>query len=165
MTAGTVPPLLLLERDRELRWFERRLAALHGGDTDAATCVVIHGEAGAGKTALMQMVRSAAGNDVLWLRGACEPLLAAGALMPLIDLLDELPPSLAQAVRPGRATLEVLAGVLALLRDRARPAVLVIDDLQWADGATLDLARYISRRIATTRALLVLCWRSGLGER
>ncbi len=160
MTAGKAPPpLLLLERDRELQWFEQRLAALRRGDTDAATCVVIHGEAGAGKTTLMQAVRSAAGNDVLWLRGACEPLLAAGALMPLIDLLDELPPSLAQAVRSGRATLEVLAGMLALLRDRARPAVLVIDDVQWADGATLDLARYIGRRIAATRALLVLCWR------
>ena len=159
MTAGSAPLPLLLERDRELQWFEQRLAALRRDDTDAATCVLIHGEAGAGKTALMQAVRSAAGNDVLWLRGACEPLLAAGALMPLVDLLDELPRSLAQAVRSGRATLEVLAGMLALLRDRARPAVLVIDDVQWADGATLDLARYLGRRIAATRALLVLCWR------
>ena len=56
----------------------------------------------------------------VWLRGACEPLLAAGALMPLVDLLEQLPRSLAQAVRSGRATPEVLAGMLALLRDRAR---------------------------------------------
>ena len=79
--------------------------------------------------------------------------------MPLIDMLEQLPPSLAQAVRSGRATPDVLAGMLALLRERARPAVLVLDDLQWADGATLDLARYVGRRVAATRALLVLAWR------
>jgi len=43
-----------------------------------------------------------------------------------------------------------------MLRDRRTPAVLVIDDVQWADGATLDLLRYIGRRIECTRALLVL---------
>jgi DNA-binding CsgD family transcriptional regulator len=149
----------LLERERELRAFEQRIGALRRGDPDAGACMLVHGEAGAGKTALVQTVRRCAGDDVLWLWGACEPLLAAGALMPLVDLLDQLPPSLAQAVRSGRATPEVLAGMLALLRDRARPAVLVIDDVQWADGATLDMVRFIGRRIATTRALLVLCWR------
>ena len=46
MTAGSAPRPLLLERDRELQWFEQRLAALRREDTDAATCVLIHGEAG-----------------------------------------------------------------------------------------------------------------------
>ena len=121
--------------------------------------MLVHGEAGAGKTALVQAVRERAGDDVEWLWGACEPLLAAPALGPLIDLLDRLPPSLSQAVRSGRAVVEVFAGMLAMLRDRARPAALVIDDVQWADSATLDLLRYVGRRIESTRALLVLCWR------
>jgi hypothetical protein len=83
-------------------------------------------------------------------------LLSPPPLGALIDLLDHLPPSLATAVRAGRQTPDVLAGVLALLRDRGTPAALVIDDVQWADGATLDLLRYLGRRIECTRALLVL---------
>ena len=77
----------------------------------------------------------------------------------MIDLLEHLPPALAAAVRGGRQTPEVLAGVLALLRERRTPAVLVIDDVQWADGATLDLLRYVGRRTQATRALLVLSYR------
>ncbi|MGH8795583.1 MAG: ATP-binding protein, partial [Caldimonas sp.] len=150
---------VLLERDDELRVFEARLSALRGRNHGGGACILVHGEAGAGKTALVKAVQQHAGDDVEWLWGSCEPLLAAPALGPLIDLLDRLPPSLARAVRSGHAAPDVLAGMLALLRDRAWPAVLVIDDVQWADSATLDLLRYVGRRIETTQALLVLCWR------
>ena len=149
----------LLERETELRVFQTRLAGLRGANRDGGACLLVHGEAGAGKTTLVQAARQQAGNDVEWLWGACEPLLAAPVLGPLIELMDRLPPSLAQAVHAGRATPEVSAGMLALLRDRPRPAVLVIDDVHWADGATLDLLRYVGRRIRSTRSLLVLCWR------
>ncbi|HZF79516.1 MAG TPA: LuxR C-terminal-related transcriptional regulator, partial [Rubrivivax sp.] len=56
-------------------------------------------------------------------------------------------------------TGEVLAGVLAMLRHATGPTVLVVDDAQWADSATLDLLRYVSRRIEGTRALLILSHR------
>jgi predicted ATPase len=148
-----------LEREDELRVFESRLSALRNRGREAGACVLVHGEAGAGKTALVQAVRQRGGNDIERLWGACEPLLSAPALGPLIDLLDRLPPSLSHAVRSGRTTPEILADMLAMLRDRAKPAALVIDDVHWADGATLDLLRYLGRRIESTRALLVLCWR------
>ena len=83
--AGRAP---LLERDRELLLFESRIAGLRTGNVDGGACALVSGEAGAGKTALVQAVRQCAGNDVLWLWGACEPMLAAPALAPLIDLLD-----------------------------------------------------------------------------
>ena len=65
----------------------------------------------------------------------------------------------AAAVRAGRHAAEVLSGVLSMLRDPTRPTVLVVDDAQWADSATLDLLRYLGRRIESTRALLVLSYR------
>ena len=151
------PPLL--ERDDALRIFEARLSQLRDRDSFAGACILVRGEAGAGKTALVQAARRSAGDDVEWFWGACEPLLATPAFGPLIDLLDRLPPSLSHAVRSGRATPEILADMLSMLRDRAKPAVWVVDDVHWADGATLDLLRYVGRRIESTRALVVLCWR------
>jgi len=157
-------PTPLLERGDELRRLQSCIAALRG-DAPRGRCVVVEGEAGIGKTSLLRALRADAGSDVQWLWGACEPLLAAPPLGALIELIDQLPPSLATAVRSGQATQAVLAGMLAMLRDRARPLVLVIDDVQWADGATLDLLRYLARRIEGTRALLVLlCRAENLGD-
>ena len=62
-------------------------------------------------------------------------------------------------MRAGRHAAEVLSGVLSMLRDPARPTVLVVDDAQWADSATLDLLRYLGRRIESTSALLILSYR------
>jgi DNA-binding CsgD family transcriptional regulator len=148
----------LIEREPELavlcgRIAELRRAAASGG------VVLLSADAGGGKTSLLAEAARRGGGDVQWLWGACEPLLSPPPLGALIDLLDHLPPSLAAAVRAGRQTPDVLAGVLAMLRDRGTPAVLVIDDVQWADGATLDLLRYLGRRIECTRALLVLSMR------
>jgi DNA-binding CsgD family transcriptional regulator/tetratricopeptide (TPR) repeat protein len=148
----------LLERGPELALLDERIAALRGGVPSGA-CVLLSGEAGGGKSSLLAEAARRCGSDVEWLWGACEPMLSPPPLGALIDLLDRLPPSIGAAVRAGRHTPEVLAGMLALLRDRRTPTVLVIDDAQWADGATLDLLRYLGRRIDSTRALLVLSYR------
>jgi len=147
----------LLERDAELALFAQRIAALRA-DPPAGTCLLLGAEAGGGKTALIAAARRASA-DVPWLIGSCEPMLSPPPLGALIDLLDALPPSLAAAVRDGHRTPEVFAGLLEMLRQRRNPLVLVIDDVQWADGATLDLLRYLGRRIDGTCVLLVLAYR------
>jgi DNA-binding CsgD family transcriptional regulator len=158
-TTASRPDDILLERDAELALLCERIGALRGGAARGA-CVLLSGEAGGGKSSLLAHAAQRAGSDVQWLWGACEPMLAPQPLGALIDLLDRLPPTLGAAVRSGRHTPEVLAGMLALLRDSRQPTVLAIDDVQWADGATLDLLRYLGRRIDSTRALLVLSYRS-----
>jgi DNA-binding CsgD family transcriptional regulator len=153
----------LFERDAELGLLSRRIESLRGARA-SGHCVVVEGEAGLGKTSLLAALRRATGPDVEWLCGGCEPLLAAPPLGALIDLIDSLPPSLAAAVRRGGPlTQEVLAGMLTLLRDRARPLVLAIDDVQWADGASLDLLRYLARRVEGTRTLLLMLCRTDPG--
>ena len=148
----------LLERDAELALFAGRIAALRAGASGGG-CILLSAEAGGGKTSLLREAARRCGAGVEWLWGNCEPMLAPPPLGPLIDLLDRMPPSLAAAVRSGGRTSDVLAGMLAWLRDRPTAAVLAIDDVQWADGATLDLLRFLGRRIESTRALLVLSYR------
>ena len=94
-----------------------------------------------------------------WLSGACEPWLLPVPLGPLLDFADALPPSLSHAVRSGAPPRDLLTGLLDLLRDARKPTVLVIDDAQWADDATLDLLRFLARRLDSTRALLVISYR------
>jgi DNA-binding CsgD family transcriptional regulator len=146
----------LLERADVLGILVDRLRRLRDA---AGGCVLLHGEAGVGKTSLLRALRRATEGDVQWWWGACEPLLSAPPLGPLIDMVPELPPSIAQAVRAGGPIQSVLAGVLALLRDSRRPAVFAFEDVHWADGATLDLIRYVGRRLDGTRALLVVTHR------
>lgn len=153
--------LPLLERDGALAQLKAAVAATRGSAPRGCT-VLLSGESGVGKTSLLRALREQAGADVQWLWGACEPLLAPAAYLPLADMLDQLPPGIGHAVRSGRGGLELLAGLLALLRDRKQPTVLVFDDVQWADSATLELLRYLARRIEGTRAVLALAYRTGL---
>jgi len=147
----------LIERAHALECIEGLVHAL--GSKDGGRCVLLHGEAGVGKTALLRRVAGAVAPTMRWLAGTCEPLVAAPPLGPLLDMLEALPPTLAAAVRSGHRTADVLTGMLELLRDARRPTALVVDDAQWADGATLDLLRYIGRRIDTTHGLLLIAFR------
>jgi DNA-binding CsgD family transcriptional regulator len=145
---------MLLEREAPLALLQGRISGLAAGGGGVA---LVLGEAGIGKTSLLQALRTSS-RGVQWLAGACEPLLAPPPLAPLIDLLHALPPALAAAVQAGRSA-EVMAALLQRLQHGAEPVVLAIDDVQWADSATLDLLRYLGRRLAGTRALLLLGWR------
>lgn len=150
--------MALLERDTDLERLQALVAGLHQG----GSCVVVEGDAGVGKTSLLRELRARCGPAVQWLWSGCEPLLSAPPLGALIDLVEQLPPALAASVRTGRSTQDVLLGVLALLRERADRLVWVVDDVQWADGATLDLLRFVARRIEGSHAMLALLHRSAL---
>jgi DNA-binding CsgD family transcriptional regulator len=163
-TPGLIEPLigppddLLLERDSELATLGQRFAALCTGSLSGGS-VLLSGEAGVGKTTVLRAAAREADGRIEWLWGTCEPMLSPTPLGPLVDWLDRMPPALAVAVRAGRHAAEVLSGVLSMLRDPSKPTILVVDDAQWADSATLDLLRYLGRRIESTSALLVLSYR------
>ena len=149
----------LLERDGLLADLAASLSALRQGGGFEGRNLLVSGEAGVGKTALLRQLRRQAGSGLRWWWGGCEPLLSPPPLAPLIDFIDQLPLALAPAVRAAQPMGQVMAGLLDALRDHRQPTVVVIEDVHWADGATLDLLRYLGRRIDTTRALLLLSYR------
>src|SRR5215217_279309 len=141
----------LLERDRERQVLE---VAIEESRT-AGRVVAVVGEAGIGKTALVTAVAGEA-RRVLW--GACDPLVTPRPMGPLLDVAREVGGRLATAVEGSRE--EVLSALLEELA-RAGGSVLVVEDLHWADDATLDLVALLGRRLARARGWLVLICRSG----
>jgi DNA-binding CsgD family transcriptional regulator len=144
----------LLERDPELA----ALAALLGESvTSQGRVAVIGGEAGIGKTALVEHVIARAPSGVRALWGACEALFAPRPLGPLFDIADHLPTTIRASLEGDAQRATLFAAVLEDLR--SKPSVLVIEDLHWADEATLDFIKYLARRIVQTKTLLLLTYR------
>jgi DNA-binding CsgD family transcriptional regulator/tetratricopeptide (TPR) repeat protein len=150
----------LLERDRELAALDALLDQIAAGQGRIA---LISGEAGIGKTALVERFLAQAQarrhHPVRFLWGACEALFTPRPLGPLYDIAS-------QAQRPLRTLLGdnapraiLFAAVLEELTHSAVPTVVVVDDIHWADEATLDLLKYLARRIRRTAALLILMYR------
>jgi DNA-binding CsgD family transcriptional regulator/tetratricopeptide (TPR) repeat protein len=132
------------------------LAAVVSGSRGAT--VLVTGEAGIGKTTLLRHFATAAAETARFLWTACDPLFTPRPLGPLLELADGASAGLAERVASGGKAFDVAATLLAELR-RAGPTVLVIEDVHWADEATLDVARLLARRIDTVPALLVLSYR------
>ena len=118
---------------------------------------LIRGEAGIGKTALVDALIERTEEDVFLLRGGCDDLLTARPLGPIWDMsFDE--PTLREALMEDDR-YAVFGALFELLMRSMRPTVVVIEDVHWADDATLDVIKLLGRRIDKTHALLILTFR------
>ena len=146
----------LLERDAALATLHRlrEEAAGHAG-----RLVLIEGEAGIGKTALLGAFRASLPDGVIALVGACDPLSTPRPLGPIVDVAVDLDPAFARLLADGAPREATLQALLGAVRERGPAIVLIIDDLHWADEATLDALRFVGRRIESTRALVVAAYR------
>ncbi|MGH8913899.1 MAG: ATP-binding protein, partial [Acidimicrobiia bacterium] len=146
----------LLERNGVLGRLDDLLASARGGNGRA---ILVRGEAGIGKTSVVRAFTDAHGEDAHVLWGGCDDLLTARPLGPIWDMaLDE--PSLGDALR-GTDRYEAFSAILELMSRALRPTIVVIEDIHWADEATLDLVKFLGRRIDRTHGLLVLTYRDG----
>jgi DNA-binding CsgD family transcriptional regulator/tetratricopeptide (TPR) repeat protein len=141
------------------------LARLHEAAADAAAgdgaVILVTGEAGIGKTALLRRLVEDTADDVRVWSGGCERLFTPRPLGPLADMVAVLPADVGAAVRRGAAVHEVLP---ALLDELGRvPTLVLIEDVHWADEATLDLVALLGRRVRSTRGLVVVSCRDELG--
>ena len=146
----------LLERDEPLAELHRLRAE---STTEGGRLVFVEGEAGVGKTSLLRAFRDSLPASTLTLLGSCDPLSTPRPLGPLVDVAPDLDPAF-DALLHGEASREaVLAALLQTLRRTDRALVLLLDDLHWADEATLDALRFVGRRIESTRALVAGAYR------
>lgn len=143
----------MLEREDAL---DRLDSAFAGACEGAGRVVAIAGEAGAGKTTLLTHLAAQYADRATVCLGACENLATPEPLLPLRDIAR------ASGGRfEFRSDQEHLALFELLLEflTRASPVVLALEDVHWADAATVDLIRFLSRRVAGTRILVLITYR------
>lgn len=146
----------ILERDLELA----RLTAAAGEAVDGAGSVaLVFGEAGIGKSSLVNALPGALSAQARVLVGQCDDLATRRPLGPFRDLIGSVRAELAQAVTEGGDRHRVYDALLAELAEPSRPVVLVVEDVHWADEASLDALRFLVRRVDRLPAVLVLTYR------
>lgn len=120
---------------------------------------LIGGEAGIGKTSLVDRFCSDSAGVVQVLWGSCDPVVPARPFAPLRDIADEVGGSLRVALDAADRD-RILEAFLDMLRRPAGPSrVIVLDDMHWADEATLDLLRIVGRRLRSLRVLVIATYR------
>jgi DNA-binding CsgD family transcriptional regulator len=145
---------VLLEREEPTSRLE---AALAGARAGAGRIVTLEGEAGIGKTAVALAFVAAHRADAQVYVGCCEHLSTPEPLGPLRDIERDSGGRFSIAAR---SQLETFAAVLRLLTSAREPGLLLIEDLHWADDPTLDLIRYLGRRLRTARMLVLVTFRN-----
>lgn len=171
---------------------ERLMQAFASVDAGAGVALMVSGEAGVGKTSLVEDFLSAveAKQQVVVGRGRCSERLAqTDALAPIWECLDQVvkrdrdghvpnamrnlapswylgvvpAPNATPAGPPATASHEQMRRELVAFLDhlaQARPVVLFLDDLHWADASTCDLLAYLGARIQRARVLVLLTYRA-----
>ena len=160
----------LVGRSREVRRLREQLVAATRG---AGSVVLMSGEAGIGKTTLVEVVaREATARGGTVLTGGCYDLTDTPPYGPWRELAARAP--VGGTATPLPALLDTSAGTVpggdrSALFDQVHhwlatiaqpgPLVVALEDLHWSDPATLDLLRHEARRVATLPLLLIATYR------
>jgi DNA-binding CsgD family transcriptional regulator/tetratricopeptide (TPR) repeat protein len=150
------PPAALLERDVEYRILTEVLDAAEDGHGSVA---LVFGEPGIGKTSLLRAFADSARERARVLEGACDDLLSPRAFGPWRDMVRGTQSPLAQAFAAGADRDTVLSAIQDELANPLEPTLAIIEDVQWADEATLDVLRFLGRRITGEPCMLIVSYR------
>lgn len=145
----------LVERDESLQML---LDCLHRAGSGTGTTALVSGEAGLGKTALLRALAARCQPTQVWW-GACDALGTPHPLAPLHDVARSHDVSFRSLLRTAGNRAELFEAVLEELGAADPPFLFVIEDAHWADDATLDLLKFLGRRIDRIACVLAVSYR------
>jgi DNA-binding CsgD family transcriptional regulator len=148
--------MALLERTEDL---EALAAWLDDAARGSGGLVFLGGEAGVGKTALVREFCAAHSSQGRVLVGACDPLVTPRPLGPLVDIASRLGGQLQQMLQADPGGPALFDVVLSELGGSPKPTLFVVEDAHWADQATLDLLRFLGKRLGDKRIMLLVTYR------
>jgi len=147
--------MTLLERESSLALLNEYAAQAASGE---GRLVLIGGEAGVGKSALVERLHGEL-PDARWSWGVCDGLFTPRPLGPLFDLADQFGGALLERCPAGADREDLFRALLGQVSGSEMLDVVVVEDIHWADEATLDLLRYLSRRLRDAAVLLIVTYR------
>jgi len=147
----------LVEREQQLQSLADAWQQVVAGRGRIA---LVSGEAGIGKTALIERFAAERGGAARVLRGGCDALFSPQPLGPFIEIAAQMgQPDLTRLVQSGGDRLAFSAAFALHLQKQPAPTLVIVEDLHWADEATLDVVKYLGRRVQHAPALLLLSYR------
>src|SRR6516164_5622667 len=146
----------LLERDE---FFEELEVILAGVAAGSGRIILVSGEAGIGKTTLVEgfAERHSTKARVFW--GACDALFTPRPLGPLYDIAPQTQGELLTLLEQQAPRPSIFSAVVDELQKTKAPSITVVEDVHWADEATLDLLKFLGRRISRIRSMLIITYR------
>lgn len=146
---------MLLEREAAIAKFNRCILQI----SQSGKILLLSGEAGIGKTSLLEHIRLVADTniDILW--SGCEPLFTPRPYAPIYDFALSKSSELLKQLENMASSNVIFTSFFSTLEALKKPTLLIIEDLHWADHATLDLLKYVVRRISFLPCMLCLSYR------
>ncbi len=144
----------LLERDAQVLALDAAWVEVQR--SGRGQVVLVRGEAGSGKTALLRRFTEQVTGPVAW--GSCHPLSTPRPLGPFAEVADQVGGTFAEVVA-GEGKPHEIARALSRFLPGDGPTVVVLEDLHWADEASLDVLRLLARPLRDRAVLVVATYR------
>ncbi|MBJ2135180.1 AAA family ATPase [Paraglaciecola chathamensis] len=147
---------MLVERESAIAQFSLCVDKLTNTSGHIA---LISGEAGIGKTTFLEQAKQLFGSYATFYWSGCDPLLTPRPFGPVHDIAAELSTPLLAMLEKGASTSSIYSAFYQALESSSEPNILIFEDVHWADHATLDLFKFLARRIAFVKCMLVISYR------
>jgi predicted ATPase len=143
----------LIEREEQQKQLANALVSIMRGN---GRIIIVSGEAGIGKTALVKSFLDSMQARAVIFSGMCDDLYTPQALAPFYDIAYQMGGDLVKML-PEATNLRLIGHTLLnTLQRQHKPVIMLVEDIHWADEATLDLLLFLSRRIERSPMMLVL---------
>ena len=146
----------LLEREIYLDALNSGFAGLAQG---SGCIALVSGEAGIGKTALIQEFTSQRRQAARVYWGGCEALFTPHPLAPLHDIARQAGGGLPAVIAAAANRDLIFHATIDHLVQGLKATIVVFEDVHWADEATLDLIKFLGRRMQHLPVMLIISYR------
>jgi DNA-binding CsgD family transcriptional regulator len=145
--------MVLIEREELLNSLQTKFESISGGD---GHCVLLSGEAGIGKTSLIKAFCQEKKNESKIYHGTCDALFTPRPLAPIYDIIWQIRGD-NDLDTTDRSVL--FSQLFHEIEVQQETTLIVIEDIHWADEATLDFIKFFARRISRIHCLFILTYR------
>lgn len=148
--------MILIERDDVLQTLEMKFASVAN---DEGHCILLSGEAGIGKTSLIKQFYKEKKKDCKIYQGTCDALFTPRPLAPVFDIIWQISTNTPKSDVHSLDRTLLFNHLFYELEQQEKPSIIIIEDIHWADEATLDFIKFFARRIIRIHCLLILSYR------